>query len=228
MRAVLVDSREIAPETRHFEFELPEVDDFDFVPGQFISLVHLVEDKSITRAYSLSGLPYRSRFSICLNRQPGGRLSPHLFAMQPGDEIEAKGPYGAFVFREPRDTVMVATGTGVVPFRGMLAKRLPEDPDHRYTLIFGVRFEASLLYREEFESLAGKHPNFQFHPTLTRPAETWGQRTGRVHSHLLDFIGERRDVDVYICGLKEMVDEVRAKLKELGFERRQIIFEKYD
>jgi ferredoxin-NADP reductase len=49
-----------------------------------------------------------------------------------------------------------------------------------------------------------------------------------VQAHLLDFVGERREMDVYICGLKAMVDDVRAKLKELGFERKQIIFEKYD
>jgi CDP-4-dehydro-6-deoxyglucose reductase len=46
--------------------------------------------------------------------------------------------------------------------------------------------------------------------------------------HLLEAIGDRRDLDVYICGLKAMVDEVRAILKTLGFDRKQIIFEKYD
>ena len=49
-----------------------------------------------------------------------------------------------------------------------------------------------------------------------------------VQQHVLDALGGRRDVDVYICGLKAMVDDVRVKLKELGLDRRQIIFEKYD
>ena len=40
--------------------------------------------------------------------------------------------------------------------------------------------------------------------------------------------GDRRDVQVYVCGLKEMVDSVRALAKEHGLERRQIIYEKYD
>jgi len=44
----------------------------------------------------------------------------------------------------------------------------------------------------------------------------------------LEVIGDRRDLDIYICGLKAMVDDVRAKLKTLGFDRKQVIFEKYD
>ncbi|HCC58955.1 MAG TPA: oxidoreductase [Solibacterales bacterium] len=228
MTARLVQSLEIAPDTRHFVFEIQERDDFDYQPGQFVSLLHEIDGKSITRAYSLAGLPDGNRVELCLNLVDDGKLSPHLFAMQPGDSIDLKGPYGTFVFREPRPTVMVATGTGVAPFRGMLSRRLPQDETHPYTLIFGVREEAKLLYRNDFERLARTHPNFRFLPTLTRPSESWTGRTGRVQSHLFELLGDRREVDVYICGLKAMVDDVRAKLKELGFERKQIIFEKYD
>ena len=69
--------------------------------------------------------------------------------MQPGDELEAKGPYGGFIFRQPAETICVATGTGIAPFRGMLQDRLAKDPLHRYTLIFGARHEHGLLYLRE-------------------------------------------------------------------------------
>jgi CDP-4-dehydro-6-deoxyglucose reductase len=45
---------------------------------------------------------------------------------------------------------------------------------------------------------------------------------------VLQLLGERRDMDVYICGLKLMVDDMRARLKEAGLDRKQIVFEKYD
>jgi ferredoxin-NADP reductase len=45
---------------------------------------------------------------------------------------------------------------------------------------------------------------------------------------VLSAIGERRDVDVYICGLRLMVDDMRARLKELGYDRKRIVFERYD
>ena len=95
-------------------------------------------------------------------------------------------------------------------------------------MLFGVRHEQSIYYRDDFETLRKQHPNFRFWPTLSRADESWSGRTGHVQVHLLEAIGERRDLDVYICGLKAMVDDVRAILKAMGFDRKQIIFEKYD
>jgi CDP-4-dehydro-6-deoxyglucose reductase len=109
-----------------------------------------------------------------------------------------------------------------------LAAYLGVGGDRDVMLIYGVRYEESLLYRTEFESLAKTHPNFRFVPTLSRANDAWTGARGRVQPHLLDAIGDRRDVDVYVCGLKLMVDDVRAALKELGFDRKQVVFEKYD
>ncbi|MGA2600999.1 MAG: hypothetical protein ABSH09_28880 [Bryobacteraceae bacterium] len=78
------------------------------------------------------------------------------------------------------------------------------------------------------EELAAKHSNFRFWPTLSRPTESWTGRTGHVQKHLAEAIGERRDLDIYICGLAAMVDDVRTQLKAMGFDRKQIIYEKYD
>ena len=116
----------------------------------------------------------------------------------------------------------------IAPFRAMLAARLAQDPARRITLLFGVRHEHSLLYRAEFEELAQRHPNFRFWPTLTRPGPEWTGRTGRVQQHLEEAVGNSRDIDVYICGLREMVDDVRAILRRLGFDRKRMIYEKYD
>ncbi len=227
-RARLLSSRELAPNTRNFVFEIADVETFGFVPGQFLSLTAEINGKPITRAYSIASVPQANRVEFCLNLVEEGFMSPLLFAMQPGDEIEAKGPYGGFIFRQPAHTICVATGTGIAPFRGMLLQRLAEDPAHEYKLIFGVRHEHGLLYRDEFEDLARAHANFSFLPTLTRPTDVWMGRNGRVQQHVLDAIGERRDFVIYICGLKEMVDDVRGRLRELGFDRKQIVYEKYD
>ncbi len=229
MRVRLLESREIAPEIRHFVFELPDVAQLLFVPGQWVSFEEIVNGQPVTRAYSIASPPSGNRFDLCLNRVQGGQFSPFLFAMQPGDTVEMRGPFGTFVWREPpQDSVLVATGTGIAPFRAMLPGRLEKDSLHRVTLVYGVRHEHSLLYRDEFEALARTHSNFHFWPTLTSPGPGWGGRTGRVQQHIERAIGPGRDIDVYICGLREMVDSVRNMLKSLGFERRRIIYEKYD
>jgi len=147
--------------------------------------------------------------------------------MQPGDTVDLSGPLGYFHWREPAsDSILVATGTGIAPFRGMLQEPLGHTPT---SLVFGVRYEANLMYRAEFEKLASEQPDrFRFLPVLSRADESWQGRRGHVQTHVLDAIGERRDVNVYICGLKAMVDDLRAQLKALGFDRKRIIYEKYD
>jgi CDP-4-dehydro-6-deoxyglucose reductase len=110
----------------------------------------------------------------------------------------------------------------------MLLGHLPHNHGVNFHLVFGVRYEASLMYRQEFEALADKYPNFRFWPVLSRPEASWQGRTGHVQQHVLEALDDRRDVDVYICGLKAMVDDMRTRLKEAGLDRKRIIFEKYD
>jgi len=228
MKAKLIESREIAPNTRHFEFEAIDWR-AAFVPGQFLSLTHEVADNQITRAYSIASPPDGNRFALCANLVAGGHFSPFLFELNVGDEIDFKGPYGAFILRRPvSDSIFVATGTGIAPFRSMLHGKLAEHRDRHFTLIFGVRHEHGLLYHDEWTSLARTSPNFEYMPALTRPTHTWTGLSGRVHDHVLKTLGDRRDIDIYICGLREMVDELRGKLKEIGVDRKRMIYEKYD
>ncbi len=228
-QAVLQSTQDVGPSIRLFRFAVPELESFSFTPGQWVSLVADVQGKQITRAYSLASLPNANEFEICLNLVPDGLFTPYLFQLQPGAHITLKGPVGAFTLRNPtKPAVLVATGTGIVPFRPML--RQPEflAQSTPVTLIFGARYESGLIFHDEFAGLAARHPNFQFLPTVTRPSESWSGRSGRVQSHLWEVIGDRTDFDVYVCGLKEMVDHVRQELKLRGFDRKQIIFEKYD
>lgn len=229
MIARLVESFELCPEVRHFVFEVPEVERFDFEPGQFVSFTETMGERSITRAYSIASPPAGNRIELCLNRVREGRFSPWLFDMKPGGTVNMKGPLGYFVLRNPgRDVLFIATGTGIAPFRSMLMAHLVQGPRQEYTLLFGVRYEPNLLYREEFGALEQKYPAFRFWPTISRPDEGWSGRRGRVQLHIDEALAGRRDLDVYVCGMREMVDEVRTKLKLLGFDRRQVIIEKYD
>jgi ferredoxin-NADP reductase len=214
---------------RQFVFEAAGTESFAFTPGQFVSLVHQFDGLEVTRAYSIASAPGGNRFELCLNRVKEGVFSPWLFAMNPGDTVDMAGPLGYFVLRNPaRDALFVATGTGIAPVRSILRANLAEPRPAQATLLFGARYPASLLYRAEFDAMAATQPAFRFWPTVSRPDASWTGRTGRVQQHLLEAIGDRRDIDVYICGLREMVDDVRTILKSVGFDRKQIIVEKYD
>jgi len=229
----LLEWKELAPEVHHFRFEVPGVEHLQFTPGQFVSVVEQKGEKEITRAYSIASPRAGNRFELCLNRVPEGLVSSWLFELKPGDEVDIREPLGYFTLRHPgRHAVFVATGTGIAPFRSMLLDHLPRTQPN-ITLLFGVRYEEGLLYRDELEKLAEEYPSFHFLPTVTRPSASWQGRTGRVQTHLDEALGmhtalEMSNVDVYICGLKEMVDSVRQELKARGFDRKQIIYEKYD
>lgn len=229
MKATILKFHDIAPEVRHFVFEVPEVEQLSFKPGQFVSLKENINGKKIIRPYSIASLPDGNRFELCLNLVQQGVFTPHLFALQPGDSVEISAPLGFFVVRDPaKDALFIATGTGIAPFRSMAPGYLSHPEAGQLTLLFGVRHQSNIYYRGDFEALAGRHSNFRFLPTLSRADSSWDGRSGHVQPHLAEALAGRTDLDVYICGLKAMVDDVRAILKELGFDRKQIIFEKYD
>jgi len=229
MKATLIESHEIAPQVRHFVFEVGELEQLQFKAGQFVSFKERLDGMEIIRPYSIASLPNGNRFELCLNLVEDGHFSPYLFKMKPGDWLEMGAPLGFFVVRNPsRNALFVATGTGIAPFRAMAPDYLSRPEAKTLTMIFGVRHESTIYYRDDFEKLAREHANFRFWPTLSRAESSWTGRTGHVQTHLLEAIGDQRDLDVYICGMKAMVDDVRGILKEMGFDRKQIIFEKYD
>ncbi len=224
-----MSSYDLAPDVRHFEFEIAGRSDFAFTPGQFVSIKEEVAGKEVTRAYSIASPPDGNRFALCLNRVPEGLVSPRLFALAVGEHVEVQEPLGYFTLRRPeRPAVFIATGTGVAPFRSILLTALPQSAP--ITLLFGARYAHGVLYREEWEQMARQHAHFRFLPTVTRPDDCWTGPVGRVQTHLDEVLAghEPETPDVYICGLKEMVDEVRGLLKQKGFDRKQIVYEKYD
>ena len=207
---------------------------FGFVPGQWLSLKHTKSDgEEITRAYSIASPPdENNRFALCLNRVQDGFMSNFLCDMKEGDEISVQGPFGDFILRPPmRDTIFIATGTGIAPFRSML-HWLVADPsrheDRQLWLLFGSRTEQDIYYHQEFLRLAEAHENFHYLPTLSRGVGDWQGLRGYVQQHVPGIVAGRTDMHAYICGLDKMIRANRDLLKSLGWDRKSIRYEKYD
>jgi len=220
--------------TKHIEFEVSGVSHFGFVPGQWLSVKTTTPGgEEMTRAYSIASPPTENgSVAFCLNRVQDGFMSNYLCNLEVGETISFQGPFGDFTLRPPlRDTVFIATGTGVAHFRSMLHWLLAEKERHQdrqFWLLFGARRQQDLYYRDEFEQLAMEHGNFHFQPTLSRAEEDWPGLRGYVQQHLGEIVGMRTDMHAYICGLEKMVQANRDLLKTLAWDRKSIRYEKYD
>jgi len=236
--ARLVHSVALSELTKHLEFEMNGAPRFGFVAGQWLSFkTNRADGEEIVRAYSIASPPSDdNRFALCLNRVQDGFMSNFLCDMKEGDEIGCEGPFGDFILRPPmRDTLFVATGTGIAPFRSMLRWlfRSPDAGDARHLgrqlyLIFGNRTEKDIYYHDEFLQLATEHANFHYLPTLSRGGADWQGLRGYVQEHVPAIARGRTDMHAYICGLDKMVKANRNLLKSLGWDRKSILYEKYD
>lgn len=229
----------------HLEFEVPNLKHFGFEAGQFISM--LATDgsgKHQTRAYSIASAPRCNRFDICVNRVENGFFSNLLCDLEPDATVPFHGPHGLFVLRPPLgDTILIATGTGIAPMRGFVEHLFPARGEDRsdgkqFWLIYGTRHETEIYYQRYFEKTAAEHANFHYLPALSRPHEGWQGLRGYVQEHVREVLREHAatggndlgntEMRAYICGLNDMVSANRDQLKELGWDRKQIHFERYD
>ena len=207
---------------------------FGFVAGQWLSFKQSKPDgEELTRAYSIASPPGEDpRFALCLNRVQDGFMSNFLCDMKAGDEIACQGPFGDFIPHPPmRDTLFIATGTGIAPFRSMLHWLLADESRHQgkqLWLLFGNRYEKDIYYHDEFLSLASQHSNFHYLPALSRGSDEWQGLRGYVQEHVPRIVEKRLDMHAYICGLDKMVKGNRELLKSMGWDRKSIRYEKYD
>jgi ferredoxin-NADP reductase len=238
LTARLTRSEIISEKTKHLEFVVEELADFDFIPGQFVSVREPRGEKTITRAYSIASPPRgNNTFDLCLNRVDEGFMSNFLCDRVVGETARFHGPHGLFVLKpEVEDMIFVATGTGVAPFRSMAQHLFGRDGTgvqrhngRKVWLIYGTRYAEDVYYQKEFEELAASEPNFHYTATLSRPTDDWTGGRGYVQEHLRQIVGERKDLHVYICGLNEMVNATRKLLvEELGWDKKRVVYERYD
>ena len=211
-------------DTFQFDFSRSEGQG-DFKAGQFFLLD--VEDgqASTTRAYSIASAPgNKDFFSLVVKLVPGGRASEYLRTMEVGHELHFQGPFGHFFLKDsPKDVVMIATGTGIAPFMGMIPSLLENGWNKPVTIYFGVRFEEDLFYVDELRAWEKEAPNFKAVISISRPTEKWTGFSGRITEHFEDLNAE--NIQGYICGNGDMVKSVKEMMEAKGVAKTDLNFE---
>ncbi|HET9745453.1 MAG TPA: FAD-binding oxidoreductase [Chitinophagaceae bacterium] len=219
------------PNTRRYWIQIPELEKFDFIPGQFITLdlpIHEKPNRRI-RSYSIASWPDGTNvFELVIVLLEGGVGTTYLFKhVDVGSELTLRGPQGVFTLDEEdyqKEIFMICTGTGIAPFRSMANYiKLHNIPHKDIYLIFGTRKKTDLLYYEEMKNLG--LANFHYIPTLSR--EDWEGRKGYVHAIYEELCVNKQPALFLLCGWKVMIDEAKQRILAMGYDKKSIHQELY-
>lgn len=238
---------------QHVKFDLSG-GDLRYLEGQSIGIIPPGVDKNgkpeKLRLYSIASTRHGddlndTTVSLCVRQleykhpETGetvyGVCSTHICNLKPGDEIKITGPTGKEMLL-PEDTetnvIMLATGTGIAPFRAFLWRMFKDgeralNPEYQFKglawLIFGVATSPNILYKEELEEIQQKYPdNFRLTYAISR--EQKNPSGGRMY--IQDRVAENVEAlwkllqdpktHTYICGLKGMEDGIDAAFSAEG------------
>lgn len=228
-KAKIVSARMLAPSVR--EIVLDRGAPFAFEAGQWVNLHAPNMEK---RAYSIASPPAGTSFDLAITFVDGGPMSTYLHSANIGAEIDVSGPQGFFAREKTGPGLYIGTGTGVAPLRSMIKDALAKGETRAMWLLFGIRTEGDILYRDELDALAKAHANVRVFYTLSRGAESWTGLRGYVQTHTEKLFREMETrgegpPHAYICGLHRMVGSVRDVLrKQMSVPREQVHSERYD
>ena len=231
----------LAPSIGHYQFVRDDGQPLDFLPGQFIQIhFDYADGTPAKRSYSLAtihdhALGPGDAVEIAVSFVPGGAATALFEGMELGDHVSGSGPFGRFCL-QPGDHnaryLLIATGTGVTPYRSMLPqlRTAMQERGVEVVLLQGARTPEELLYSDDFYAFAAANPGFRYLPCLSRelPENPHADvRKGYVQQQLAEIAPDpARDI-AYLCGNPDMVDTCVEALKEAGLPMPQIRREKY-
>jgi len=200
--------------------------------GQYVSIK--VNEEGERRSYSLASYSDEEDLQLVVNTAPMGKGSRYMLDLEVGDEVEVLGPMGEFVVgkehlgQETKGFLMVATGSGIVPFRPMIIDLLEVKKEIRpVRLYWGMRHEEDLFWMKEWRDLENEYENFKIDVVLSRGGDNWKGCNGHVGDCLKNHGGDLKGWQAYVCGSREMVEETGKLLAELGVGENEVYFEKF-
>ena len=217
-----------------------EWDKFDM--WRFVSKV----DEEVTRAYSMANYP-QEKGIILLNVRvasppprapegtPPGKMSSYIFNLKPGDEVTISGPYGEFYAKDTDAEMMfIGGGAGMAPMRSHIFDQLKRlDSKRKITFWYGARSLREAFYQDEFDELAAKHDNFEWHLALSEPLpeDNWTGMTGFIHQVVYDnYLKDHpapEDIEYYLCGPPLMLSACRNMFEDLGVEEENVLYDDF-
>jgi len=223
---------EETPGTRSISLDLPDWQGHQ--AGQHVDVRLTADDGyQAQRSYSIASAPEDDRLVLTVERLENGEVSPYLVdELQVGDQVELRGPIGGYFVWEPSyggPVLLIAGGSGVVPFRAMLRHHRASGSDVPMRLLYSARSFPGIIYRDELTGLAGTG-GIGVDFTLTREQpEGWDGYRGRIDKELTEKVGwpPAEHPLMYVCGPTGFVEAAANALIELGHEPSRIRTERF-
>jgi ferredoxin-NADP reductase len=209
------------PVPRSVQLRLDVVDRVDHMPGQHY-VVRLTAEDGYTaqRSYSVASSPGDPLVELFVERLDDGEVSTHLAdVVEPGDELEVRGPIGGwFVWDGETPALLVAGGTGVVPFVAMLRTARDLGRTDLLRIAVSSRTLGELPYADELVDAGA---------LLVLTREAHGVRpAGRLNpAELVPLVQPGQTA--YVCGSDSFAEAASQMLVTLGFPPADVRVERF-
>jgi ring-1,2-phenylacetyl-CoA epoxidase subunit PaaE len=208
---------------------------FGFVPGQYLTLRHVIDGEEVRRCYSICSGPGEP-LQIAVKRVAGGVFSTFANeALAPGMTLEAMPPEGRFTVpieaETPRHYAAIAAGSGITPVLAILKAAMARSPRSAFTLVYANRELSTIMFREELEALKNTHlERFSLLHVLSAGHQEIPLLSGRLdEAKLADLFRlwiDPASVDfLLLCGPEGLMLTAAASARAHGIEENRIKFE---
>jgi ring-1,2-phenylacetyl-CoA epoxidase subunit PaaE len=235
---------EIVPETAEansIRFEMPPElrEAFAFKAGQHLTLRAIIDGEEVRRNYSLCTAPADGDWLVTVKRIGGGLFSNWVGdQLKAGDTIEVMVPHGSFTTdfdaANRRHLVGIAGGSGITPVMSLIKTVLREEPQSRFTLLYGNRDSSSVIFLETLAGLKDKHlGRFEIYHFLAEEEQDIELFNGmldrtRCEEAIARLVPDLAEVDGwFICGPGPMMDSAEGALLDRGVAKERIHIERF-
>lgn len=213
---------------------------FAFEPGQFLTVRARIDGQEVRRSYSISSPRsiYTIKGELTLGIRPvdGGVFSNWAATqLKAGDTLQAMPPDGRFTVHRPRalHRVGFAAGSGITPILSIMTSTLEESPTAKFTLVYGNRRMASVMFNEALQDLKDRYRDrLTLIHILSRQAQEVPLLEGRIDGDKVRaLIGALLPVpsldEVFICGPEAMIEATEQALLGAGVKPERIHTERF-
>lgn len=211
---------------------------FRFLPGQYLTFAAMINGQEIRRTYSLCVPPSLGQVRVAVKEISGGAFSTFVNqTLRAGDVLQVAPPIGRFTWDFAAQTagryLAFAGGSGITPILSLIASALETMPDCRFTLAYGNRDGASIIFLEALAALKDRYlDRFEVLHILEHEETEFALFNGRLDrakcEEILALLGDAAGLSAaFICGPGPMMDAAEAALRGRGLAPERILIERF-